>query len=93
MRTYEFTVILRSDEELSAQGKELIKKELAHANATILKEEDLGVRVLAYPIKKEQKGRYLYIEMEADPAVISVIEKNCLLMNPILKFLFVRKEI
>jgi len=92
MRTYEFTVILRADEDSAAKGKELIKKELAHANAAILKEEDLGVRVLAYPIKKEEKGRYLYIELEADPAVISVVEKNCHLFNQVLKFLFVRKE-
>jgi small subunit ribosomal protein S6 len=92
MRTYEFTVILRSDEEAAAKGKELVKQELVNANAAVLKEEDLGIRVLAYPIKKEEKGRYLYMEIEADPSVISVIEKNCLLMNPVLKFLFVRKE-
>ncbi|MCF7942819.1 MAG: 30S ribosomal protein S6 [Spirochaetia bacterium] len=92
MRTYEFTVILRAEEDAAAKGKELVKKELANANAAILKEEDLGIRVLAYPIKKEEKGRYLYMELQADPAVISVIEKNCLLMNPVLKFLFVKKE-
>ncbi len=92
MRTYEFTVILRSDEESAAQGKELIKQELARANTAITKEDDLGVRVLAYPIKKEEKGRYLYFEMEADPSVITVLEKSCRLMNPVLKFLFVRKD-
>ena len=92
MRTYEFTVILRSEEEAAAQGKELVKQELSRANTAITKEEDLGVRVLAYPIKKEEKGRYLYFEMEADPSVIADLEKNCRLMNPVLKFLFVRKD-
>lgn len=92
MRTYEFTVIFRADEDLTTKGKELVMSQLNAANAVVKKEDDLGVRVLAYPIRKEEKGRYFYFELEADPAVIAGIERECRLMNPVLKFLFVKKE-
>lgn len=92
MRTYEFTVILRSEEESSAKGKELIKNSLEQAGIKITKEEDLGIRLLSYPIKKEEKGKYIYYELEADPGVIQGLEKGFRLMTPILKFLFVRKD-
>ena len=92
MRTYEFTVILRSEEESSAKGKELIKNSFEQAGIKITKEEDLGIRLLSYPIKKEEKGKYIYFELEADPGVIQSQEKSFRLMTPILKFLFVRKD-
>ncbi len=91
MRKYEFTVIVPTDVEVVKQAKELLAEELKGNNVTITKEEDMGVRELAYPINKEESGNYLYYELEADPSVIEKIETPLRLSTIILKYLFVKK--
>lgn len=92
MRTYEATFIFRSDEEQFNLGKEFITSELEKAKIKILKEEDMGDRVLAYPIKKEERGHYFFYEMEANPDSLFPIEKAFKLKSEILKFLFILKN-
>ncbi len=92
MRTYEFTVIFKPNDEEVAKGKELVEKGLKDAGIQITKEDNIGIKFLAYPIKKSEKGHYVYYELEADPETISTLDRNFKLMNPVLKFLFVKKE-
>lgn len=92
MRNYEFTVIFDANEEKTAAGMEIVSKAFADAGVEITKQEDMGVKILAYPIKKQEKGHYIYFEMSADPASIVGFEQKFLLSAPILKFLFVNKE-
>lgn len=92
MRNYEFTVIFDANEEKTAAGMEIVSSAFAAAGVEITKQEDMGVKILAYPIKKQEKGHYVYFELNADPASIVGFEKQFLLSAPILKFLFVNKE-
>ena len=80
MRNYEFTVIFDANEEKTAKGLEFVSNALAGAGATIAKQEDMGVRNLAYMIKKQDKGHYYYFEIA-----------EFLLQGEILKHLFVVK--
>jgi len=92
MRNYEFTVIFDANEDQAAKGLELILAEFNTAQVEISKQEDMGVRNLAYPIKKQDKGHYHYFELKADPSAISGFNDTFKLMNTVLKFLFVNKE-
>ncbi len=92
MRNYEFTVIFDADEEKFKQGLEDVTAMLATAKAEITKQDDMGVRMLAYVIKKQDKGHYVYFEMQADPAQIQGLERKLVLHNSVLKFLFVNKS-
>ncbi|MCF7944897.1 MAG: 30S ribosomal protein S6 [Spirochaetia bacterium] len=92
MKTYELTIIFKSSDEDFKNGKELIEAELAKYNVSTEKEEDLGIKVMAYPIKKEDKGHYLYKEISANPENIINLEKAFRLMPQLLKFLFVKKD-
>lgn len=92
MRNYEFTVIFDSNEEVTAKGLELILSEFSAAKVEITKQDDMGVRNLAYLIKKQDKGHYFYFELKADPATINGFNNSFKLMSPVLKFLFVNKE-
>ncbi len=92
MRNYEFTVIFDANEEKTTAGMEFVLKTFADAGVEIAKQEDMGVKILAYPIKKQDKGHYFYFEMKADPASIRGFEQQFLLSAPILKFLFVNQE-
>jgi len=92
MNTYELTIIFKFPDEDFKNGKELVEEQLKKNNAVTEKEEDLGIKVLAYPIKKEDKGHYLYKEIQAEPDTIINLEKAFRLMPPIMKFLFIKKE-
>ncbi len=92
IQNYEFTVILDSDEERMKAGYELVKETFARFGADITKEEDLGVRTLAYEIRKQDRGHYIYFELKADTASISEMNDIFQLSTLVLKFLFVNPE-
>ena len=92
MRNYEFTVTFKANEDSSKAGLEFVTSTFANAGVEITKQEDMGVKFLAYEIKKQDKGHYVYFEMKADPASIIGFEKAFLLNVEILKFLFVNPE-
>lgn len=92
MKKYEFTVILFPTDEMKEKGLEIIKSRFGKSGVEITKQEDLGLRTLAYPIKKQDKGHYVYYEMEADPQSINQMSDEFLLEGSILKFLFVASK-
>jgi len=93
MRNYEFTVIFNSLDELTAKGMEFVSETFKEAGVEITKQEDMGIKFLAYPIKKQDKGHYFYFEMNADPSKINEFSRLFLLSakDSVLKFLFVAK--
>ena len=90
MRNYELTLIYTSDEELYKSASQKVKAILKDSGATIDKEEDKGVRELAYDIKKESKGRYIFSLIKAEPASIVEIERKLKIEAGLLKFLFIK---
>ena len=92
IQNYEFTVIFDADEEKMKAGYELVKSTLERCGAEITKEEDLGIRVLAYTIKKQDRGHYVYFELKADTSKIAEMSNIFQLSTLVLKFLFVNTE-
>ena len=92
MRNYEFTIIFDANEEKSKAGLELVTSIFEKAGVEITKQEDMGVKYLAYEIKKQDKGHYVYFELKADPEKIVEFEKAFLLNHNIMKFLFVNSD-
>lgn len=84
MRDYELTVISKGEFDLA----EFLKK----LKVKIIKEAKSVERPLAYPIAKQSKGVYSYVEIEADPAVISDLENKLRLENKILRHLIIWRE-
>jgi len=91
MRNYEFTVIFDANEEMTEKGQEFVTGQFASAGVNVTKQEDMGIRNFAYEIKKQDKGRYVYYEIEADSQSVNRISAELLLQAPVLKFLFVAK--
>jgi len=92
MTTYEAVVIFASDEAQHQAGREFLKKELESAGITIKKEEDMGDRLLAYPVRKNDRGRYVLYVVESAPEPLKAINKALKLRPEILKYLFVRQD-
>ncbi len=91
MRNYEFTVIFGTDDEMTEKGLSLVNSQFEGEKAEVSKTEDLGVRTLAYPIKKQTKGHYYYYELSADADMVNKVSAEFLLDSSILKFMFVAK--
>ena len=92
MKTYELTVIFRPSEDEFTKGKQLVDELLTKQQVSVDASQDLSVRMLAYPIDREEKGHYLYYEFTSPPETVSSLERALKLMNPVLKHLIVKKE-
>jgi len=92
MRSYEFVAVFRVKEDNYTTGLKAVKEIFQKFDVTVASEEDMGDRLLAYPVKKEERGHYHLFNIEADPAGIIKIEDNLKLKSELLKYLFVKKE-
>lgn len=92
MRSYEFTAVFRVKEDNYATGLVNVKGIFEKNGVTISSDEDLADRLLAYPVKKEERGHYHLFNIDADPAGILKIEDALKLETSLLKYLFVKKE-
>ncbi len=94
MAFYETVFVLRQD--LTSQQVEDISKDfkkiLSDGNAKLLKEENWGLRSLAYKIKKNKKGHYVLLETEASADAISEFERKLGLSENVLRFMTIKLE-
>lgn len=92
MRTYEAMCVFRPEDEVFREQKEAVTGELAKLNATVVKEEDMGVKTLAYPIDKVTQGHYYLFVVELEPAQVSEVERAVKLRTELLRLMIVRRE-
>jgi len=92
MNYYEHTYITTPElsatelDSIRAKINEILKKN----NSKIIKEEDWGIRSLAYEIKKNSKGKYSNIYIEGNNNVIKEIEQFEKYDERIIKFLSIK---
>jgi len=67
--------------------KQEIKAILSEHGYNLLKEEDMGVKTLAYKIKKREKAFYYLLEVELPPRSLKEIDKEIRLNEKILKYM------
>lgn len=88
---YELTVILADglNEDKKAAALDDLKKGIKDADGEVAKEEILGQRVLAYPIKKNHSGTYVTLYITILPAKVAKLEKEIHFVNEIIRHLLV----
>jgi len=92
MVVYETIFIVKtsvSDEELTAlvaKVRGLIEKH----NGEILKVENWGKKKLAYEVRKEKKGTYVFYRFRGPGAVVSELERQYRVEDAIIKFITVK---
>jgi small subunit ribosomal protein S6 len=92
MRKYEAIFIFQPEDEHVSQGTAIVQEEFKNSGITVLKQEDMGKKDLAYEIKKNQRGHYFCYKIETDPNNLKPIEKNLKLKSEILKFVIFKDE-
>ncbi len=89
MRLYESVIIARQD--VSTAQVETMTDEftdiIENAGGSIHKKEYWGLRSLAYRIKKNRKGHYVMLNLEADSKTLNEYERVMSLNEDILRFM------
>ncbi len=93
MRKYEMMTILSLDEKNSFDSKKYFSDTFSGLKMNVIEEKDMGVRDLAYPIKKITRGHYFLFQIETESQKnIVELNKTLKLNKAILRTLLLIKE-
>lgn len=92
MRRYETIVILRpnSGEEEINRVIETTTQIITDEKGSIIELNKWGMKKLAYLIKKESLGYYVYFDFAATPAAVSEIERKYRIDDVVLKYMTIK---
>ncbi len=94
MPLYECVLIARNDvtqQQVEAVA-DTIATQLEGDGGSVKKREYWGLRSLAYRIKKNRKGHYMLLGLDAPPASVNEMERQLGLNEDILRFMTIRVE-
>ncbi len=94
MRHYELLVVIKptlTEEESSARA-DFLKELLEKNGAEIESIDDMGIKNLAYEVKKNKRGHYFVYYFKAPASAIAEIERIIRITEDIIKFLSVKYE-
>ena len=94
MPLYE-TVLIGRSEITQAQADavaDAVTTQLETDGGAVKKREYWGLRNLAYRVKKNRKGHYILLGLDAPPAAIREMERQLSLNEDVLRFMTVRIE-
>jgi small subunit ribosomal protein S6 len=94
MALYEHVFIARQD--VSAQQVEALTEEfktvLESNGGSVAKNEYWGIKTLAYKIRKNRKGHYTLLNIDAPHAAVAEMERQMRLHDDILRFITLRVD-
>ena len=95
MRNYEVVFIAHPDLDENALNDlvEKVKSWIADAGGTIAKVELWGKRQLAYIIRKQREGQYVFIKAQMNSSYCKELEHNFRFSEPILRFLITSSDV
>lgn len=95
MRRYETIIIVRpgasSEDELNGIIEKFTGIVKEHGG-TVAKVDKWGLKKLAYVIKKEQQGSYVYYAYECAPGGVAEMERQLRIDDRVLKYLTVKLD-
>jgi len=92
MNCYETLFVVKptlTEEETTAQI-EKVKAVLEKEGAELLGTNDMGMRKLAYPVQKNNRGYYTVLFYKANGTTISELERNLKINEEVMKFLTIK---
>jgi small subunit ribosomal protein S6 len=93
MRHYEIMFLVHPDQSEQVPGMiDRYRKMVTDRGGKIHREEDLGRRQLAYPIKKIHKAHYVLINIECDQDTLKELQNNFRFNDAIMRSLIDRTK-
>ncbi len=93
-KEYETIYILRSDVDVEAA--ERVQSRVAEAvereRGKLVKVEAWGRRKLAYPVRKQRRGVYVYLKYVGGGGLVAEVERNLKLQDSVMKFMTVQSS-
>lgn len=94
MALYECVFIARQD--IPAQDVHKLADKFTEiftsAGGKLAKKEYWGLRSLAYEVKKNKKGHYIMLGVEASSDAVAEFERNCKINEDVIKYLTLKVE-
>ena len=93
MNKYESVIIVNPN--VDEEGLKALENKftgLINEKGKVESVESMGKKVLAYEIKKFKEATYVVFKFEADPSLISELERVYRITDDILKFIVIRQE-
>lgn len=94
MPNYEHVFIAR--QEISPQQVDALTQQfteiIANQGGSVKKTENWGLRNLAYKIKKNRKGHYVLMNIEADPKAVAEMERVSRLNDDVIRSMTIRVD-
>jgi len=94
MPLYECVLIARNDvtqQQVEAVADE-VATQLESEGGSVAKREYWGLRSLSYRIKKNRKGHYMMLGLDAKPASVNEVERKLSLNEDVLRFMTIRVD-
>lgn len=94
MALYETILICRQDisstqvESLTETFSTILKDQ----GGSVVKTEQWGLKTLTYRIKKNRKGHYVYLGLDAPAAAVAEMERNMSINEDVLRYMTVKVE-
>lgn len=92
MSYYENLIIIDPDlgEKEIGKATERVRYVIIKSGGEVIREESMGVKKLAYNVKKHKNGLYVLLIFKAPPSTILELERFYKVFDPVLKFLIVK---
>jgi small subunit ribosomal protein S6 len=89
MRDYEVVFIVHPDlDENAMKGViEKVQTWITDSGGSIVKIDNWGKRRLAYVIRKQREGQYVFIQAQMAPTFTNELERNLRFLEPVMRFL------
>ena len=93
MRNYEVIFIVHPDlDENALTGViDRVQGWVKDAGGSVVKVDQWGRRRMAYSIRKQREGQYVYIEAEFAPSFSAELERNLRFLESVMRFSIISK--
>lgn len=92
-KKYEIAYVFSVDKEGSVEVvRDSVRTELKELRVNIEKENDMGVRDFAYPIRKQESGHYYVLTVSMTPAIAHSLDGHYRHNDAVLRHLVIRLE-
>lgn len=94
MRIYEVAFIAHPDMDENSLNSllERAKGWVTAAGGQVTNVDLWGRRRLAYPIRKQKEGQYVFMQTQMTPAATREVERNLRLTEQIMRFMIIRAD-
>lgn len=93
MQQYELAVVYDPGLEVDlSKAEDRVKKIVADNGGKIISDDNWGKRKLAYPIKKNEHGVYVFYIVELEPKSLQKVESSLNIVSEVIRYLIVRQD-